>query len=211
MQTDWQYCLDVRLSVHRSLSCPLSLPPLWHTWQQQRGQAVFPADKYSDTPCLTGRVHQARIGMDRLCVCVCVWVCMCVCVFGFACLWQPGRLHGARAAFWIGLRRSLRPEPSRVCVTRPLLFPPSFLPLTPPPLQHPMPTTLCSLLISSPRGGGLGAASCQPGNADMHRLASLHLEQSPLSALLSPPSLFLLSFPSPFLCCLNYTSSQSRK
>lgn len=90
-----------------------------------------------------------------------------------------------------------RPEPSRLCVTRPLSLPPRRAP--------PPPSAPC--LISSPTGGdaGLGAAflpawKCWHAQAGILSLGTI-----------SPPSLFLPSFPSPFVCCLNYASSQSRK
>lgn len=87
--------------------------------------------------------------------------------------------------------------------------PPSFHVSTHPPpcSQHP----LLPASSAHPEEGGLALTSCLPGNADMDRLASPHLEQSPSSTLLSPPSLFLLSFLSPFPGCLNYVPSQSRK
>lgn len=176
-----------------SLSGPISLPPLWHTWQQQRGQAVFPADKYSDTPCLTGRVHQAGIGMDRLRVCI--WICVCVCDSLVVSMVPGQRSESAWEAQSPAGSVNLD-----LCCSHPFILPPrrSHNPLLPASSAH-------------PEEEGWALLSCQSGNADMHRLASLHLEQSPSSTLISPSSLFLPSVTSPFLCCLNYMSSQSSK
>lgn len=139
-------------------------------------------------------------------VCVCEFICVCVFVCDSLVISTVPRQRSESARDAPSSR-----SPSRLCVARPLLSPPlhpsAFSTHTPPCSQHP----LLPASSAHPEEEGWALPSCLPGNADMDRLASLHLEQSPSSTFCSPPSLFLLSFLSPFLCCLNYAPSQSRK
>lgn len=178
--TTSQQVIHAQLQSVVCLSAALSLPllPLWHTWQQQWGQAVFPTDKYSDTSCLTSWVHQAEIGMDRLWT-VCRLECVCVC----ACVWQPRHLHGVRPEFWIGLRCSLHTEPSRP------LHPPTPLPLRDRDscFHHP----LLPASSAHPEEEGWALLSCQP---EMLTCTGWHLftwnNLPPLHYSLLPPSFF---------------------
>lgn len=139
-------------------------------------------------PWLTGRVYQAGIGMDRLCVCVCEFICVRVFVCDSLVISTVPRQRSESARDAPSSR-----SPSRLCVARPLLSPPlhpsAFSTHTPPCSQHP----LLPASSAHPEEEGWALPSCLPGNADMDRLASLHWNNlPPLHSALLPPFFFSL-------------------